>query len=111
MPKDPGVHEVEEQKPEDGSLETELGEVYLSMFNQNGQVRVRVGNEQRLAEMYEAIFESADEANNALLDANVLTPEQVKDPASLAGTHIELHNITVQMLEAAGLKRHGTSTL
>ena len=46
-----------------------------------------------------------------MLDAGILTSGQVPDLNAPAGTGIALENITVQQLEAAGLKRHGTSTL
>ena len=46
-----------------------------------------------------------------MLDAGILTSKQVPDPTALAGTSLPLRNITVEQLEAAGLKRHGSSTL
>ena len=106
---------AEEREPEAGTddepVKTELGELTLSMFEDRQGVRVRVGNALRLSEMYEMIFETADEANSALLDAGVLTEEQVPDVTQLAGTGIAIHGVTVQQLDEAGLKRMGTSTL
>ncbi len=112
MPKDVSIDEIEEQAPgSNTAVKTELGELTLSMFGQGQSVRVRVGNAHNSAELYEHVFASADEANTALLDAEVLTPDQVPDPRELAGTGLTLTGITVQQLEAAGLKRHGSSTL
>ena len=112
-PADPSIDEVEEQNgPEGGApLKTALAELSLRMFKQGASTRVRVGNAHNSSELYEFAFGSTDEANNAMLDAGILTPEQVPDPSALAGTSIPLNNITVQQLEAAGLKRHGSSTL
>lgn len=106
---------IEEREPEAGTdnqpVKTELGELTLSMFEQGQSVRVRVGNAHNSSELYEFAYTSADAANNALLDAGILTPEQVPDPAKLAGTGITLNGISVEQLEEAGLKRHGSSTL
>jgi hypothetical protein len=112
VPEDPSIDELEPQEPEhDEPLKTSLGELTLSMFQQGASVRVRVGNAHNSSEMYEHAFASADEANSALLDAGVLTKQQVPDMAQLAGTGITLHGVDVQQLEEAGLKRHGSSTL
>ncbi len=111
-PADPSIDEVEEQNGPDGApLKTALAELTLSMFKQGASTRVRVGNAHNSSELYEFAFASPDEANNAMLDAGILIPEQVPDTTALAGTSIPLHNITVEQLEAAGLKRHGSSTL
>lgn len=100
---------------EDGSevpdLQTQLGDLTLSMFVQGASTRVRVGNALNASELYERAFETTEEANSALLDAQVLTPQQVPDTGKLAGTGIALSGITVEQLEAAGLKRHGASTI
>ena len=104
MPKDVAAEEVTiDEEP----LKTELGELTLAMFEQGQSVRVRVGNAHNSSEMYEKAFDSADEANAALLDAGIvkkaITPE--------AGKSVVLTGLTVEQLEEAGLKRHGTSTL
>ena len=54
---------------------------------------------------------SAEDANTAMLDAGILTPDQVADVTKPVGTGIALTGITVEQLEAAGLKRHGASTI
>lgn len=104
MPKDVAADEVTiDQEP----LKTELGELTLAMFEQGQSVRVRVGNAHNSSELYEKAFETADEANAALIDAGLLKKAiepQVGKPVALTG-------VTVEQLEAAGLKRHGASTL
>ena len=92
-------------------LKTELADLTLSMFTQGGSTRVRVGNPHNASELYEYAFESADEANTAMLDAGILQPDQVADMAQPAGTGIALTGITAQQLEGAGLKRRGASTI
>ncbi|MGI4755468.1 MAG: hypothetical protein ACRYGF_01310 [Janthinobacterium lividum] len=96
---------------ENGSVATKLGDLTLSMFQQGSSVRVRVGSATASAELYEHAYESADEANTAMLDAGILTGEQVPDVNTPAGTGIHLTGITAEQLLAAGLKRHGVSTL
>lgn len=108
-PKDVSAAEINEE--DSAPTHTHLANLTLSMFPQGSSVRVRVGSPTSAAELYEHAFATADEANSAMLDAGILTPEQVPDLTTPAGTHIELNNITVQQLEAAGLKRHGASTL
>ncbi len=111
-PKDPSIEEVaEEDGPGDAPVETHLAGLTLSMFPQGASIRVRVGNPNNSSELYEHAFDTASEANSAMLDAGILTAKQVADPNTPAGTHISLDNITVEQLEAAGLKRHGASTL
>ncbi len=104
-----------ESTPEDATdnppVKTAVGEMILSMFSQGDSTRVRVGNPHNATELYEHAFPSPDEANTALLDAGILHPNQVQDPAALAGTGISLTGITAEQIEAAGLKRHGTSNL
>lgn len=106
---------IEEREPEaglpGGPVKTNLGDLTLSMFQQGQSVRVRIGNPHNSSELYERVFPSADEANDALLQADILTDDQVPDLAQLAGTGIPLTHITAEQLEAAGLKRHGVSTL
>jgi hypothetical protein len=100
-----------EDRVDEPMLKTELAELTLSMFTQGASTRVRVGNPHNSSELYEYAFESADEANTAMLDAGILQKDQVKDMNAPAGTGIALSGITVEQLEGAGLKRRGTSTL
>ena len=106
---------IEEREPEEGlaggPVETLLGELTLSMFQQGQSVRVRAGSATAPSELYEAVYESADEANTALLEANILTPEQVPDVTQVAGTGILVSGLSAEQLKAAGLKRHQVSTL
>lgn len=111
QPKDVAADEREPESGKAAPVKTELGELMLSMFQQGQSVRVRVGNAHNSAEMYEYAFESADEANSALLDAGILTAAQVPDASELAGTGLVLMGVTAEQLEEAGLKRHGSSTL
>lgn len=92
-------------------IRTELTNVTLSMFEQGNQVRVRVGNAHNASELYEHIFSSADEANTAMLEGDILSKEQVPDPTALAGTNVSLIGVTAEKLLAAGLKRRGADTL
>lgn len=92
-------------------LKTELADLTLSMFTQGAATRVRVGNPHNASELYEYAYESADEANTAMLDSGILKREQVADMGEPAGTGIPLTGITVEQLEAAGLKRKGASTI
>ena len=92
-------------------VKTPLGNMTLSMFEKGQYVRVRVGSLHNATELYEHAYESADEANTALLEAGILNKDQVPDPLKLAGTGIELSGITAEQLEAAGLKRHIGSSL
>ncbi len=82
----------------------------LTMFTQGASTRVRVGNPHNASELYELAFDSAEEANVAMLEAGILTPAQVPDPTKLAGTGIALESITIEQLEAGGLKRHNAYT-
>lgn len=106
---------IQEREPEsglpDGPVGTEMGPLTLSMFAQGQSVRVRVGDAHNGSEMFEGVFESAEAANEALVDAGVLSAEQVGDGTGLAGTGVKLEGVTAEALEAAGLKRHGVATL
>ena len=106
---------IQEREPEaglpGGPVKTNLGDLTLSMFEQGQSVRVRIGNPHNSSELYERVFPSAEEANDALIQADILTDAQVPNPTELAGTGITLNNITADQLEHAGLKRHGVSTL
>ncbi len=105
----------EEREPEagleGGPVETMLGELTLSMFQQGQSVRVRVGSATAPSELYESAYDSADEANTALLDAGILTTEQVPDVTQVSGTGIHVSGLSAEQLKAAGLKRHQVSTL
>lgn len=111
-PRGPSIEEV---LPEDdlvkGRPRTALGRMELSMFERGAEVRVRVGDPHNVAEMWEGVFPSAEEANDALLDAGVLQQEQVGDGAKAVGTGLVLEGVTSEALEKAGLKRRGVSTL
>ena len=96
---------------QDESTKTNLGSLTLSMFTKGQYVRVRVGSAHNATELYEHAYTSADEANTALIDAGILSREQVPDPLELAGTGIVLGNVTAEQLEEAGLKRHLGSSL
>lgn len=112
QPKDLSAVEIApEDGSDDGNLKTELKDVTLSMFNQGSSTRVRVGNAHNASELYEQIYSSPNEANAAMLDGGILTSDQVSDSTQLAGTGITLTGITVEQLEAAGLKRHAASTI
>lgn len=105
----------QERQPEEGlaggPVETMLGELTLSMFQQGQSVRVRVGSATASSELYEYAYESADEANTALLGAGILKPEQVRDVSKVAGTGIHVSGLSAEQLKRAGLKRHLVSTL
>jgi hypothetical protein len=105
----PGEADVNEFNTE--TPEPELADLTLSMFTQGSSTRVRVGNSRNASELYEHAFNSVDEANNAMLDNGILTSDQVPDPSKPAGTGIPVTGVTVEQLEAAGLKRRATSTL
>ena len=106
---------ISESQPEDRAnqppIETELSNVTLSMFEQGKQVRVRVGNAHNASELYEQIYASADEANSAMLEGNILSPDQVANPTEVAGTNLPLTGVTTEKLTAAGLKRRNADTL
>lgn len=109
----PETSATEQSKPsiEGESTRTQLGRMTLSMFTKGQYVRVRVGDAHNSTELYEHAFDSADEANTALLEAGILTPEQVPDATEPAGTGIILESVTAEQLEEAGLKRHLGSSL
>jgi hypothetical protein len=109
VPRWPGEADVNEFNTE--TPEPELADLTLSMFTQGSSTRVRVGNSRNASELYEHAFNSVDEANNAMLDNGILTPDQVPDASKPPGTGISVTGVTVEQLEAAGLKRRATSTL
>lgn len=94
-----------------GKSDTKLGEATLGMFQKGNLVQVRVGSATNSSELYEGTFESADEANTALLDADILKASQVADLSQLAGTGIKISGLSSQQLENAGLKRRVNTTL
>jgi hypothetical protein len=100
-----------QEEIEDPTRKTALADLTLSMFTQGSSVRVRVGNAHNSSEFYESSYDSADAANNAMLDAGILTKDQVQNLSQPAGTGILVSGITVEQLLGSGLKRHGTSTL
>jgi hypothetical protein len=106
-----GTGAAREDDTAQSPLYTEMPGVTLSMFTQGASTRVRVGNAHNASELYELPFDSIEEANAAMLDAGILTPEQVPDPTKLAGINIPLTGITAEKLKAAGLKRHQSSTI
>ena len=111
-PRDVSAFESEpEERIAQPPIETELPNVTLSMFEQGHQVRVRVGNAHNASELYEQIYSSAEEANTAMLEGNILSADQIPDPTQLAGTGIALTGITTEKLVAAALKRRGGDTL
>ncbi len=81
------------------------------MFEKGQYVRVRVGSAYNATELYEHAYTSADEANTALIDAGILTTNQVPDRSKLAGTGLQLNDVFAEQLEEAGLKRHLSSNL
>lgn len=87
-------------------VRTPLGSMTLSMFQKGQYVRVRVGSPHNPTELYEHGFDTADEANTALLDAGILSEAQVPDSEQIVGTGIRLEEVTAEQLEHAGLKRH-----
>lgn len=105
-----GSHE-DATKTDEPPVSTALGDMTLSMFAKGQYVRVRVGAAHNATELYEHAYESAEEANAALLDAGILTAEQVPDSAQVAGTGIAVHGVTAEQLESAGLKRHLSGSL
>ena len=108
--KDESVVEVAPEEPVGEPVKTALANLTLSMFEQGASTRVRVGNPHNASELYELAFDSADAANSAMLDAGILTADQVPDTSKPAGTGIALGAVTLEQLEAAGLKRHNAYT-
>ena len=109
-PHDESVVELTEEEPFGAPVKTELANLTLTMFTQGASTRVRVGNAHNASELYEHAFDSPDEANAAMLDAGILTPDQVPDASKPAGTGVPLTNITLEQLQSAGLQRHNTYT-
>jgi hypothetical protein len=100
-----------QEEIEDPTRETALADLTLSMFTQGSSIRVRVGNAHNSSEFYESSYDSADAANNAMLDAGILTENQVPNISEPTGTGVLVSGVTTEQLVRSGLKRHGTSTL
>ena len=96
---------------EDGQVRTPLGSMTLSMFEKGQFVWVRIGSPHNPVELYEHAFDSADEANTALIEAGILTDAQAPNRTRLVGTGLHLDVVTAEQLERAGLKRHLSSNL
>ncbi len=94
-----------------GQSDTTLGEVVFGMFQHGSSVQVRIGSPTNTAELYEGMYESADEANTAMLDAGILRADQVSSTDKLAGTGIHLKGLSSQQLQDAGLSRKSNSTM
>ncbi len=103
---------IEEREPEagleGGAVKTLMGRPTLRLFAQGESVRVRVGDAHNGSEMFEGVYGSAEEASAALLEAGVLTAEQMEDAS---GTGVRLEGVSAEQMEAAGLKRHGVASL
>jgi hypothetical protein len=100
-----------QEEIEDPTRETALADLTLSMFRQGSSIRVRVGNAHNSSELYESTYDSADAANNAMLDAGILTKDQVSNISQPTGMGILVSGVTAEQLVRSGLKRHGASTL
>lgn len=98
---------VDEGEVENGPAATMLGELSLSMFQQGSHVHVRAGSRGSIVEVYEGIYEDANEANTALLDEGVLPADQVTDRDKLLGTGVAVSGISSEQLLRAGLKQKG----
>ena len=92
-------------------IKTELSNVTLSMFEHGTEVRVRVGNAHNASELYEGIYSSAEGANTAMLEGDILSKDQVPALTEVVGTNIPLTGITTEKLVASGLKRRNADTL
>lgn len=98
---------VNEGEVENGPVATMLGDLSLSMFQQGSTVHVRVGNASAMSEMFEGIFEDANEANTALLDEGILSADRVPDRDQLLGTGVPVSGVSSEQLLRAGLKQKG----
>ena len=94
-----------------GKSNTLLGEVTLAMFQQGSSVHVRVGSPTNSSELYEGTFDSADEANTAMVEANILRSDQIADTTKVVGTGIHISGLSSQQLENAGLQRKVNATM
>lgn len=98
---------VDEGEVENGPAETMLGELSLSMFQQGASVRVRAGNAQAMSEVFEGVYESAEDANRSLLEEGILLADQVPDATAVVGTGVTISGVSVEQLRRAGLKQNG----
>lgn len=111
QPRDAGAGEREPEKGFDGGpVKTAMGSMRLSMLEHGHGVQVRVGDARNSTEIYEGVFDTADEAYEALLGAEVLRSEQVPDRSQMLGAGVELEGVTAEELGEAGLKRRGGTT-
>lgn len=94
-----------------GQSDTQLGEVTLGMFQRGSSVQVRLGSATNSSELYEGIFDSADEANTELLAAGILRADQVANVSEIVGTGIHIRGLSSNQLQKAGLKRKVNATL
>lgn len=105
------VSHVDAEKLTAGPSDTPLGEAVLGMFQKGNSVQVRIGSPTNSAELYEGTFDSAEDANAALIDAGILQQSQIANPADLAGTGIHVTGLTTHQLEGAGIKRKSNPTI
>ena len=105
------VGHVDAQHLTAGQSDTVLGTVTLGMFQMGNTVHVRVGSPTNSSELYEGVYDSAEDANVALIDAGILQRNMITDVVQLAGTGIKLNGLTSQQLEGAGLKHKVNATL
>lgn len=94
-----------------GRSDTMLGEVTLGMFQRGNSIHVRVGSATNSSELYEGIYESAEEANGAMLRAKILQPAQIANVSEVVGAGIKLGSVSSQQLQHAGLKQKTNATL
>ncbi len=94
-----------------GQSDTPLGQATLGMFQHGTSVQVRIGSPTNSSELYEGLYDSAEDANAAMLDADILKPEQVPDSTKVAGTGLRISGLSSQQLESAGLKRKMNATI
>lgn len=85
-------------------VRTVPGKLLLTMLRHGSGVQVRVGSPSEPTNTYEGLFDSTEDAHAALRDAGVLTEAQSPDTSELAGTGIELEDVSTSQLSAAGLQ-------
>lgn len=109
LPDDPSrtVRETVNALGSDAS-QTTLGEMTFTLIQQGDSIHVRAGNATNASELFEGIYDSAEDANYELQQAGIL-----KTPATLevAATSLKLTGLTAEQLQKAGLKRHHTAGL
>ena len=87
---------------------TELGEITLTLLQQGQSVQVRAGSPFNSAELYEGVYESAEEANYELQQAGILQAPKI---LVIVAGGLKLSGLTAEQLQRAGLKRHHTTGL